>query len=326
MSKLIFDGNSSWYISPDSQYGLSTYPIKKLTTDNFSFIVKVKIDWTKLDGSEEKNQYGVVTINGMHMGINVYKGPNSECYIRGKIWTEDDHGNNKEFENIIFGKYNLTKAVLIGPPQYMPEGWQGSKIVITNIFVIHTKLTKNSPVFVWLYVKDYKLVNSISNRTIWRLQQALSVGEVINPKASMTRGQAITKLKEQKDLFDLGVGGYKEWLGSDNKAKFRKCNLENVVTNFCRKSDFSDLIHAGEIIDVPLVELATVTDKDGNKMFTEKQLQEFASTTDNLEEVFENREQIEISKHYEKMPKPTAIATQELLDDKIYMRKPEEKE
>ena len=55
-------------------------------------------------------------------------------------------------------------------------------------------------------------------------------------------------------------------------------------------------------------------------------LQEFASSTDNLEEIFENREQIEISKHYEKMPKPTAIATQELLDDKIYMRQPEEKE
>ena len=53
-------------------------------------------------------------------------------------------------------------------------------------------------------------------------------------------------------------------------------------------------------------------------------LAEFASSNDNLEEVFENREQIEISKHYERMPKATAIATQELLDDKIYMRKPEE--
>ena len=38
-------------------------------------------------------------------------------------------------------------------------------------------------------------------------------------------------------------------------------------------------------------------------------LQEFASSTDNLEEIFENREQIEISKHYEGLPKPTAIAT-----------------
>ena len=53
-------------------------------------------------------------------------------------------------------------------------------------------------------------------------------------------------------------------------------------------------------------------------------LQEFARSTDNLEEIFENREQIEISKHYEGLPKPTAIATQELLDDKIYLRKPEQ--
>ncbi|MBU3659666.1 MAG: DNA-directed RNA polymerase subunit omega [Flavobacteriales bacterium] len=56
-----------------------------------------------------------------------------------------------------------------------------------------------------------------------------------------------------------------------------------------------------------------------------QKLQEFATTTDNLEEIFENREQIEISKHYERMPKSTAIATQELLDDKIYIRQPEEK-
>lgn len=55
-----------------------------------------------------------------------------------------------------------------------------------------------------------------------------------------------------------------------------------------------------------------------------QKLQEFASVTDSLEEIFENREQIEISRHYEKMAKPTAIATQELLEDKIYMRDPEE--
>lgn len=51
-----------------------------------------------------------------------------------------------------------------------------------------------------------------------------------------------------------------------------------------------------------------------------KKLAEFASTTDNLEEIFENREQIEISKFYESLPKPVAIALQEYLDDKIYVR------
>lgn len=55
-----------------------------------------------------------------------------------------------------------------------------------------------------------------------------------------------------------------------------------------------------------------------------QKLQEFATSSDSLEEVFENREQIEISKHYEKMPKSTAIAIEELLDDKIYLRNPEE--
>ncbi len=54
-----------------------------------------------------------------------------------------------------------------------------------------------------------------------------------------------------------------------------------------------------------------------------QKLQEFNTTTDNLEEIFENREQIEISRHYEKMAKPTAIATQELLEDKLFIRNPE---
>ena len=56
-----------------------------------------------------------------------------------------------------------------------------------------------------------------------------------------------------------------------------------------------------------------------------KKLQEFANYSDNLEEVFENREQIEISRFYEKMPKPTLIATQEFLDGKIYYRKKKKK-
>lgn len=51
-------------------------------------------------------------------------------------------------------------------------------------------------------------------------------------------------------------------------------------------------------------------------------LAEFASSNDNLEEIFENREQIEISKHYERQPKPVMLATEEFLEDKIYYRNP----
>lgn len=49
-------------------------------------------------------------------------------------------------------------------------------------------------------------------------------------------------------------------------------------------------------------------------------LAEFATTVDNLEEIFENREQIEISKFYERMPKPTTIATEEFLEGKLNFR------
>jgi DNA-directed RNA polymerase subunit K/omega len=54
-----------------------------------------------------------------------------------------------------------------------------------------------------------------------------------------------------------------------------------------------------------------------------KKLEEFASYSDNLEEVFENREQIEISKFYERLPKPTLISLQELEEGKIFFRNPE---
>ena len=53
-------------------------------------------------------------------------------------------------------------------------------------------------------------------------------------------------------------------------------------------------------------------------------LAEFASTVDNLEEIFENREQIEISKFYERMPKPTTTATEEFLNDEVMFRRRDE--
>ncbi|SNR44690.1 RNA polymerase Rpb6 [Lutibacter agarilyticus] len=55
-----------------------------------------------------------------------------------------------------------------------------------------------------------------------------------------------------------------------------------------------------------------------------EKLEEFATYTDSLDEVFENKEQIEVSKFYEKLPKPTALAVEEWLQDKIYFRNPEE--
>lgn len=55
-------------------------------------------------------------------------------------------------------------------------------------------------------------------------------------------------------------------------------------------------------------------------------LEEFASHTDSLEEIHENKEQIEISRAYERMPNPSLLATQEFMEDKVYYRKNEDQD
>ena len=75
-----------------------------------------------------------------------------------------------------------------------------------------------------------------------------------------------------------------------------------------------------------IYETVAILSKRANQIAVEmkqelnKKLEEFASYSDNLEEVFENREQIEISKFYERLPKPTLIALQELEEGKIFHR------
>lgn len=74
---------------------------------------------------------------------------------------------------------------------------------------------------------------------------------------------------------------------------------------------------------VMLSKRANQINVDLKEELTQK-LQEFASSTDNLEEIFENREQIEISRFYEKLPKPVSMSIDELMKDNIYQRKLEE--
>ena len=81
-----------------------------------------------------------------------------------------------------------------------------------------------------------------------------------------------------------------------------------------------------------IYETVTIISKRSNQIASDmkqdldKKLQEFASFNDNLEEVFENREQIEISRYYEKLPKPTLIATKEYEDNEIYWKNPVKKD
>ncbi|MFN5885319.1 MAG: DNA-directed RNA polymerase subunit omega, partial [Bacteroidota bacterium] len=85
-------------------------------------------------------------------------------------------------------------------------------------------------------------------------------------------------------------------------------------------------------IDAPtgnLYESLAIVSKRANQIAAQmkeelhNKLSEFAHDSDTLEEVFENREQIEISSYYERLPKPTSIAMEEFLNNKIYYRNPE---
>jgi hypothetical protein len=84
-----------------------------------------------------------------------------------------------------------------------------------------------------------------------------------------------------EDWFDCGVAGYKEWLGQDNRPKFRRANLECVLTNFCRRPDFKDMNRAGEVIDVSLIDLATLKDDEGNQVFTREQIEDMKALAGN---------------------------------------------
>jgi hypothetical protein len=75
-------------------------------------------------------------------------------------------------------------------------------------------------------------------------------------------------------FFDCGPAGYKAWLDENGRPKCRDVNPEAVVTNYCRFPDFRDLIHAGEVIDVSLVDLAVMKDENGQPYFTQEQIDE----------------------------------------------------
>lgn len=85
-----------------------------------------------------------------------------------------------------------------------------------------------------------------------------------------------------------------------------------------------------EAITGNIYESIVIISKRSNQISVElknelnRKLEEFASYTDNLEEIFENREQIEISRFYERLPKPSSISLQEYIENKIYHRQPDE--
>ncbi|NKI25947.1 DNA-directed RNA polymerase subunit omega [Arenibacter sp. 6A1] len=104
-----------------------------------------------------------------------------------------------------------------------------------------------------------------------------------------------------------------------NDLKNSKAPVSTVTIN---KNDFD--APTGNIYEAISIasKRAVQINSEIKKELLEK-LEEFATYSDSLEEVFENKEQIEVSKFYEKLPKPHALAVREWLDDKIYHRNTE---
>lgn len=88
-----------------------------------------------------------------------------------------------------------------------------------------------------------------------------------------------------------------------------------------RMADFNN--HTGNVYETVAV-LAKRADQIGLELKQElnNKIEEFSGASDNIEEIFENREQIEIARHYERLPKPSLIAVQEYLEDGTYYRNP----
>ncbi len=102
---------------------------------------------------------------------------------------------------------------------------------------------------------------------------------------------------------------------------YKESNAASTTVTYNRSAIEQPTENIYEAISV-IAKRATQINSDIKKELIDK-LDEFATYNDSLEEVFENKEQIEVSKFYEKLPKPTAIAIEEWLKDKIYYRNPE---
>lgn len=108
--------------------------------------------------------------------------------------------------------------------------------------------------------------------------------------------------------------------------------MDYKKTKAARTTISRNMQELSENVGGNVFELIAVLKKRANQIGVEikeeliSKLDEFATPSDTLEEVFENQEQTEISRFYERLPKPTLIAIQEMLDDEIYMREETKKE
>lgn len=119
---------------------------------------------------------------------------------------------------------------------------------------------------------------------------------------------------------------------SRSKRKINKNNNDKIYFEMEIKKNIPNNTVTRKLVDLDketgnIYESINIIARRANQISTElktelnRKLADFSSPTDTMEETFENREQIEISRYYERLPKPVIIATEEFLDDEVYYRK-----
>ena len=154
---------------------------------------------------------------------------------------------NKKGRNILGDLFsNIATGNIKGntkEPGYLPHSYNGQKVIIESIYVMHEKYNgynplynrKEMPLYVLVYAKRPKVQNvniknistALSHKriTIVDIEKAFSFGEVINPVKKLNREEAIKKLKEAKDLFELDLmskSEYEKWSLGVTQMKTKK--------------------------------------------------------------------------------------------------------
>ena len=106
--------------------------------------------------------------------------------------------------------------------------------------------------------------------------------------------------------------------------KYRNTNAANTTKTYDRKDIETPTNNIYEAISI-IAKRSNQINSEIKKELHDK-LDEFATHNDNLDEIFENKEQIEVSRFYERLPKPYAIAIKEWIDNRVYYRDTEESE
>ena len=145
----------------------------------------------KLQDGSILNVGDVIQI-GQPSGSNVVRSVNTGLF-------NSTASNKQAFQFLLAGRFGMSA---LNGMNYLPGDFVARKVTIKEIKASHTSIvgSKKSPLTYWLILD---LGNSVS--TVLNLDQAFSTGELINPKRPMNRTEAIAKLKESKDLLDLGM-------------------------------------------------------------------------------------------------------------------------